>query len=315
MQITDRYQDLFSGLLDYVNHLVDIALQNNQKIIIWGYWKCGRFIKHLIEDYDGRMEVACIIDEKLEYCAEKPLIYRSSILNYSPAADVLLLATIKNVSEIEEKIVGYGYQKGENFFDVYTDIGESYIAYLQKKNPVLEFSNLLEQDEKLYGMDNQEHSPFSFSAVDKIFYEIVKLGADLSFFDFGCGKGAALIFAHIYGIKKLGGVELIEKVYKQAVTNLRELGIEADLVNGNALDCNIDNYNCFFFYNPFRGKTFEKVIEKIEKSFQNYPRNIYLVYGNPFEHGTVIKNNVFSLYKQLTVDLYDPLLNIYTISK
>lgn len=315
MYITKEYKRLFAGLMSYVNHLVDTALRNNQKIAIWGYWKCGKFIRHLIEDYDGRMKVSYIIDEKLENFSESPIIYRSSILNYISAADVMLLSTIKNVREIEETVGGYGYQKENNFFDIYFDIGESYIAYLEKQNPSLDFRNLLERDECAYGSENQEHTPFSFSAADKVFSQIAALEENLAFFDFGCGKGTALLYAYMYGVTKLGGVELIKKVYDSAENNLKELGIEADIVNGNAMECDIDEYNCFFFYNPFRGKTFEQVIERIEESYQRFPRNIYLIYGNPFEHKTVLKNGVFVLYKQILVDLYDPVLNVYKISK
>lgn len=315
MHITEEYRHLFSGLIEYASHLVDVALQEHREIAIWGYWKCGKFIRHLIEDCDGRTKVSYIIDEKLENFSETPVIYRSTVLNYISSSDILLLATIRNVSEIKKKVEEYGYQEGENFFDIYSDIGESYIAYLQKKNKVLDFGNLLEQDEELYGSENVEHTPFSFSAADKVFSEIVGLDEKLSFFDFGCGKGTALLYAHMYGIRRLGGVELVKKVYDSVMGNLRELGIEADIIHGNAMECNIDEYNCFFLYNPFRGKTFEKVIGRIEESFQRIPRTIYLIYGNPFEHQAVVRNGVFSLYRQLVVDLYDPLLNIYRIVK
>lgn len=315
MHITEEYRRLFSGLMDYASHLVDIALQNNQKIVIWGYWKSGKFIRHLIEDCDGRTKISYIIDEKIENFSESPIIYRSSVLNYISASDTLLLSTIKSVDEIKKLTSEYGYKDGDNFFDVYSDIGESYIAYLQKQNDMLDFANVLERDEDAYGAENQEHTPFSFSAVDKVFSEVAALEEDLSFFDFGCGKGTALLYAHVYGIRKLGGVELVKKVYDSAMRNLHELGIEADIDNGNAMECDIDEYNCFFFYNPFRGKTFEKVIGRIEESFRRMPRNIYLIYGNPFEHKAVVKNGVFSLYKQLIVDLYDPILNIYKVTK
>ncbi len=311
MHITEEYRQLFSGLLEYVNRLVDMALQSHREIVIWGYWKCGKFIRHLIEDYDGRIKVSYIIDEKLENVSESSVIYRSSLLNYISPEKLLLLSTIRNAGEIKKKTEEYGYREGDNFFDIYSDVGESYIAYLQKKNAALDFGNLLEQDEELYGSENVEHTPFSFSAVDKVFAEIAELKEELSFFDFGCGKGTALLYAHMYGIRRLGGVELIKKVYDSARSNLRELGIEADIVNRNAIECNIDEYNCFFLYNPFRGQTFERVIGRIEESFRRFPRTIYLIYGNPFEHQAVIRNGFFALYKQLIVDLYDPLLNIY----
>lgn len=95
---------------------------------------------------------------------------------------------------------------------------------------------------------------------------------------------------------------------------MRLLDINFDLRCENAVRTNIDNYNLFFFYNPFVGEVFKQTIKNIYQSFTKHRRNIFIAYGNPFEH-EVIMSYGFNLYKQLSIDLYDPLFNIYQIGK
>lgn len=65
-------------------------------------------------------------------------------------------------------------------------------------------------------------------------------------------------------------------------------------------------------YNPFSAQVLIPVIHNIEASFERNPRDIYLVYGNPFCHDEMERTK-FKLIKQIKVNLYDPLLNIYKI--
>ena len=110
------------------------------------------------------------------------------------------------------------------------------------------------------------------------------------------------------------GVDINPNLIEQAAQNMKILGIRSDLRCENAVDTNIDVYNLFFFYNPFTGKVFDKVINNIYENYRKHQREIFLVYGNPFEHETVMKYG-FSLHKQIRVDLYDPILNIYRLGK
>jgi hypothetical protein len=92
------------------------------------------------------------------------------------------------------------------------------------------------------------------------------------------------------------------------------LDIPCNFVNADAADYeDIDKYTCFHMYNPFRGEIFQQVIRRIEDSYSRNKRDIYLVYGNPFEHQVVIKNQRFVLIDQVRTDFWDPLVNIYCI--
>lgn len=233
------------------------------------------------------------------------------MLNYIESSKYMVLSSIKNMNEIEDKLLNYGYRKGENLFDVYADIGDSYIGFLQKKNRLIDFCAVNKEDMEDFGSEYYDHQPFGASCVDNVFEEITKLEDNLSFFDFGCGKGAAIVMAYMAGINKIGGVEIVKSLYEQCVINMKELKIDCNLLNEDATNCDIEEYNCFFLYNSFGGHILEKVLINIQNSVMNKKRKIYLIYGNPFWHECVIKNGFFKLYKQVRTDLYDPLLNIY----
>lgn len=315
MHINENRKRIIGEIYNYIHELVDISIQTHSKIIIWGFGRGGKWLRHLIQEVDARVKVDYIIDEKLRVSSDsEPAIYRSSLLEYIESSKHIILSCIKDMNQIEEKLLNYGYQKGKNLFDVQDDIGNSYIEFLQNKNNNINFDDVYkEQMEKDFGQEYHDHISFGYSCIDNVFDEIVQLDDNLSLFDYGCGKGAAILMAHMVGIKKIGGVEISKNIYNQAVLNMAELEIDCNLINQDATECKIDDYNCYFFYNPFGGAVFKKVIHNIQDSYKNNKRKIYLVYANPFCHRTVIEDGFFKLHKQVRTDLYDPLCNIYII--
>lgn len=311
--LNENRRRLVGEIYDYVQKLVDKSIRNDWKIIIYGFGRGGKFLRHLIQDIDGRVKVTFIIDEKLRYTYDsEPAIYRPSLLDYIDSSKHMVLSSIKDMKQIQGNLSSYGYIIGENLFDVYDAIGDSYVEFLQKKwEGVIDFRMVFKENLEELGPECSDHQPFSHSCVDNVFEEIRKLEDNLSFFDFGCGKGAAILMAYMSGIDKLGGVEIARSIYDQCVLNMKELKIECSLLNEDATQCNIDEYNCLFFYNPFGQSILKKVLSNIQKSYMNKKRKIYLIYGNPFFHKCVIEDKFFRLYKQIRTDLYDPLLNIY----
>ncbi len=315
-QIHENYARLVGGLLDCVREIANLAVKEQKKIIIWGFGRGGRFLRHLLQDYCD-VKTDYIIDKnwRLSVSADaEPAIYRDSLLEYLDASECILLSTVVNFGEVLEKAQEYHYQQGINLFDMYSKIGDSYVQYLQKQYRNVDFSNVLKEELQLYRENEEyvEHVPFGNSCVDNVFSEILSLTKEVAFYDYGCGKGSMILMAYMYGIKKIGGIEVVEDIYNQAVCNMRELGIACDLFCGDAsVFEEIDEYNCFFFYNPFRGQLFERTIQNIENSFRRNKRKVFLIYANPFCHKSVIKGGIFRLYKQIRVDIWDPILNIY----
>ena len=106
-----------------------------------------------------------------------------------------------------------------------------------------------------------------------------------------------------------------EKDFNKWKNNLEELKVDAEVVIGDAtMYTDIDDYSIFFLYNPFGETAIAKVLKNIIKSIQRKNREVYIVYGNPFFHKELMNYENIELFKQIDVNLYDPILNIYRVN-
>lgn len=316
MQMNDRRKRLLGSMYEYVEHIVTMAIKQNRKLILWGYGKGGIFWEHILHDFDQRIRVEYFIDEYLTIAgAANSNIYRSSLFQYIDNSKYMVLSTIQNAGEIEKILQRYGYVKGKTWFDVRRDVGGSYLEYLQKTVDGMDFAYVTKEDRPdLYSGEYYESKPFDHSSVDSVFEEISSLDAKPAFFDIGCGKGQLLLMAYLAGMDCIGGIEWNKEIYSQALLNMKLLGISCNICQGDATQFSeLDDYNIFFMYNPFGGDNVAAVVKNIQESYARNHRNIYLAYGNPFFHERVISKGGFQLYRQIRVDLYDPLLNIYRL--
>ena len=317
MDITTSRQRLVGGMYKYVQDIVTRSIDEKKKIIIWGAGKGGAFLTHLICDIDGRKTVDLYIDEHIVLPAhtEKLNIYRASILDYISNDEYIILLTIRHDKSVIDRITEYGYLENKTFFDVRGDIGGSYLEYLEICNSNVDYSYVTKEDRPdLYSGEYFESKPFDHSSIDRVFDVIANLPCEKDFMDIGCGKGQMLVMANMAGFNKIAGIEFNNELAQVAKTNLKELDIKADIVVGDATQYkDFDEYTIFFFYNPFGEKAMLKVLDNIKESQVRRKREVYLVYGNPFYHKRIIDDHNISLYKQVEVDLHDPLLNIYRI--
>ena len=107
------------------------------------------------------------------------------------------------------------------------------------------------------------------------------------FIDFGCGRGKVLLMALDYPFKKLHGVELSDKLVKEAEKNLENYCAKkkknplASIYLGDARFFLIPpTASVFFFYNPFTWSIFEPVVGNILESLRRHPREMRLIYIN-----------------------------------
>jgi len=140
-------------------------------------------------------------------------------------------------------------------------------------------------------------------------YEIVKVlkaskaTPSDAIFDFGCGKGLGLVNFHRFGMKKVGGVELNSNLCEIARRNLSTLKIEdVSILNKDAtlIHDELDGYNYFYFYNPFTGSVFQRVIDNIILSLKRKPRPITIIYNYPLEKDLILKSGYFDLIHSYT---------------
>jgi len=137
------------------------------------------------------------------------------------------------------------------------------------------------------------------------------------FLDVGGGKGAAVIAAWSAGFRRIGTIEVDADCFARLRDNLQALGIpnfchqmgdEAALDEGVACFCGnaaelekeLDRYQVFYMFNPFGEEVMQAFLSQLEKSFARSPRQMYLVYGAPLYHCTVLQHGLFRQLRIMT---------------
>lgn len=292
-------------------------LCNGKTVCLWGYGYSGRFCEHLFKRKNKKIEY--IIDDAaldLKIDVERSFI----IKEFDKDTHVILLAFAREdtvVSFLEE----LGYEENKNYFF----IRELFYGCI-KENRKLSYYDWLEYKYKLditalTALDETErpnddcfyYSPgIDYSLVDVL--DCFEFCKDDAVFDFGCGKGGALLLFYSAGIPLVGGVEYDEKIHNIAIGNFRKMRINScDILHGDAalITKELDKYNYFFMYNPFQGKTFNHVIANLEDSYKRKNRMMYIIYSGPYGHNSVIKNGIFKYSKTVKTDYAVKNVRIY----
>ncbi len=121
--------------------------------------------------------------------------------------------------------------------------------------------------------------------------------------DFGSGKGLGLVDFKKFGFTKVSGVELSKDLISVAENNFKKLGLSGiNIFNQDAttLKEELDEFNFFYFYNPFIGRTFELVIENIVDSIKRNKREVTIIYNHPLELDKILKTNFFEISESYT---------------
>ena len=102
-----------------------------------------------------------------------------------------------------------------------------------------------------------------------------------TFIDIGCGKGRPLLLAQSMGFAKIIGVELSATLAEIARKNTARFG--AQIVAGNAAGFQFPaERSVVFLFNPFWSPTIDEFADNLSRSLAIYPRELYVVYVNPF---------------------------------
>ena len=107
------------------------------------------------------------------------------------------------------------------------------------------------------------------------------------FFDYGAGKGRALLFAARKPFRRVEGIELAPALSTIAANNIeRARGrircTDVRVHTGNAVDFALPNdVTTVHFYNPFRGDVLNSVMENIARSLLAHPRRIRILFAFP----------------------------------
>ena len=139
------------------------------------------------------------------------------------------------------------------------------------------------------------------------------------FIDFGCGKGAGLLYASTYHFKKIIGIEYSQQLCDIADQNMKKFtlrskrNIDYEVIHMDASEYKIPpESDCFYFFNPFDATILEKVIQNILVSLEINKRKILIIYINAL-HNEVLKKYSFTEIKNFSVESLDVYLGDYKI--
>lgn len=135
-------------------------------------------------------------------------------------------------------------------------------------------------------------------------------------FDFGCGKGGALVTFLDYGFKHAGGVEFDVELYRVLQSNITKLNLTGDdveIICGDALDMDkeLDGYNWFYFFSPLPKDLYSKVIDHICDSYRRKMRRIKIVAFNPTYSSYIENTGIFRLRTQVNVDTLKRVCDVF----
>lgn len=135
--------------------------------------------------------------------------------------------------------------------------------------------------------------------------------AKSAFLDVGCGKGMCMKCAAESGYQKVAGLDLDEHLLDIARRNFFKLKMEAECICANAVEFDrYDEFDVFYFYNPFGENIFRQVIEKIRESQNRRNREIWAVYYHPV-YGALFDQAGFQLKHELRDKTRDTTASFY----
>jgi SAM-dependent methyltransferase len=122
-----------------------------------------------------------------------------------------------------------------------------------------------------------------------------------SILDFGCGKGGALIAIARFPFHRVAGCDISPDLLAIASKNMDKLGISCvDLYCSDARQFTaLEEYDHFYFFNPFPHEVFESVMMNITASLSRKPRKTTIIYRNPECHDIVVATELFEKVAEL----------------
>lgn len=111
---------------------------------------------------------------------------------------------------------------------------------------------------------------------------------ELTFIDYGSGKGRALFLASEYPFHKIIGLEFSPELHETALDNVRRYKSEGQKCRGiepcltDFVEYELPPGPLFlFFFDPCDATLFQRTLKQIEQSLRKLPRLVYLAYVGP----------------------------------
>lgn len=325
--------DEFREKLDDVMHKC-----MDKRIVLYGYGYSGKFVAWYAEYYHS-IKVDYIITQDVSSAIPYEFeLYRDSLFEfgYKDVKSATVWLCLPETDEIRDRLTAYGYVKYETYFDFGEMVyGEEYRAYVNSTGDV-QFMKWLECK---YGcdfvarIDKEDFQtvidgmhPYVATTPKEIFPILDKChchpGPKDAIFDFGCGKGSAMVTFMDYGFQKVGGVEYETGIYNTMISNFEKLGMDVrsdclQCINGDATQVKeaLDGYNWFYFFDPFDEAVYTKTIENICESIKRKPRKAYIISILPRYHEFITDTGMFVLTNQFDIMSRQRVVDVFVTKK
>jgi SAM-dependent methyltransferase len=140
-----------------------------------------------------------------------------------------------------------------------------------------------ESEHKTPGLEYQSHHPELIRAA------IARLDVpykDYTFVDYGCGKGRVLLVAAEFPFRKILGLEFAPQLAESARRNLKTYRAknlkcsQSEVITGDATEYELSvEPQVLYFYSPFAPNVLNQVINRIESSWQRFPRDLLVLFS------------------------------------
>lgn len=148
-----------------------------------------------------------------------------------------------------------------------------------------------------------EYMPVNYFTIEHVLAHLPEKAKRGTFLDIGCGKGRALCVAAAYGFANLKGIDFAKQLAEKAEMNLaiikkRFPSLHYELFWSDTSTLEIDkDVSTVFLFNPFDEVLIKTIIGKINSSFQQYPRDLYVIYCSPRHEELFFADDYDVLYR------------------
>ncbi len=331
-------------LFDEFRNALDNAMlcAMHSRIVLYGYGYTGKFLKWYA-DYYHSIKVDYIVSLDMRFGQNYELeIFRKSLFDfdYKDVKNAIVWVAEPMDEGIEAFLEEKGYQRDISYFDFYKltygeDVIEKegggvdvfnkrktgqrdiqFLEWLEWKYQCNFVTAIKRKDLEIAG----EHgASYRVTTQKEIFPILDKCHcvptANDAIFDYGCGKGGAMISFLDYGFQRVGGVEYETKIYNILMDNMSKLQLAGELecINKDAAEVNkeLDHYNWFYFFQPFDETIFRKCIDAICKSLERHKRKIHIISIAPQSYFCMEEKECLRLTNQFTIDSRQRVVDVF----
>jgi len=141
---------------------------------------------------------------------------------------------------------------------------------------------------RLMGLLNSPYQPIEPELFREMMNSLKIDFPQFTFIDIGSGKGRALLLASEYPFGRILGLEILPELNEVAIENIREFAgrekkipkIQAICADATKFEFPVDPLVVLLF-NPLPEASLKIMIQNLEKSLQDHPRPVHLLYANP----------------------------------